>query len=152
MQKTIKKMLAAALAVTLCVTMLPAQAVQAETTVDDTQLTDEQLKEAYFGEWDFCCTISEEEFTYYTFEDMFNEEEYFEEKWTFTGSEILEGVPMSSSEYEDLNTNGILPKSKIKVLIFESEKYEFRIRQESTNFRPYPFLLLKKPDLFGNNS
>jgi len=132
--------------------LLPAQAVQAETTVDDTQLTDEQLKEAYFGEWDFCCTISEEEFTYYTFEDMFNEEEYFEEKWTFTGSEILEGVPMSSSEYEDLNTNGILPKSKIKVLIFESEKYEFRIRQESTNFRPYPFLLLKKPDLFGNNS
>ena len=142
MKKTMKKILAAALAVTLCVTMLPAKKAQAETTgatsgtsagpvsvlvnVDELDMTEDQLLEAYMGSWDNCLTISETGIDMEYYSPYTEEVTEIKTSWTYTGCAVISGIPMSDEEYFDM-WNGEEPTSEVKALFFESDTHEFMV-------------------------
>lgn len=131
MRKTIKKLLGAMLAIALGVTMLPAQEVKAEVwnvviDVDETDMTEAQLLEAYMGNWEDS-VLTEEHATLVLSEPWGEVISQIDTDWTYVGTVIIEGVPLSSEDYEIMEFTGKEPEGKAKALQFVSDEYNFEV-------------------------
>lgn len=131
MRTTIKKLLGAMLAIALCVTMLPAQEVKAEvwnvvTDVDETGMTEAQLLEAYMGNWEDS-VLTKEHATLVLSQPWGEVIFQIDTDWTYVGTVIIEGVPLSSEDYEMMEFTGNAPEGKAKALQFVSDEYNFEV-------------------------
>ncbi|MBP3569622.1 MAG: LysM peptidoglycan-binding domain-containing protein [Lachnospiraceae bacterium] len=131
MRKTIKKLLGVMLAVALGVTMLPAQEVKAEvwnvvTDVDETDMTEAQLLEAYMGDWEDS-VLTKEHATLVLSKPWGEVISQIDTDWTYVGTVIIEGVPLSSEDYEIMEFTGKEPEGKAKALQFVSDEYNFEV-------------------------
>lgn len=146
MRKTMKKLLGAALAIALCVTMLPAQTAKAEenssatsgtnsninymyrSNYGEANMTEEQLLEAFLGEWDNGSVVmTKEHITFSKYDwDVEKTVVVYETDWEFKESFIKTGLALDDETYW-LMLEGRSEGQAAKALRFVSEDYEWNL-------------------------
>lgn len=143
--KTLFRNLAGAiLALTLCITLIPTQTVKAESAAtsgtnsgpvailvnyDCTSLTDEQLMEAYFGEWDNSASLTKNHVKIDYESDDGEDIMEVDADWEFVGSVILEGLVLTEDDYMMKFELGKELDTKVKALKFKTDDAEFLVHR-----------------------
>lgn len=90
-------------------------------------MTDEQLMEAYLGEWSYSASIKKD---HITIDYEFDEEVMsVDTDWEFVESVILEGLILSDEDYIAKVMDGKELDTKVKALKFKSDDAEFLVHR-----------------------
>lgn len=148
MKKLIKKMLGAALAIALCIAMLPAQTAKAASysyLVDfgEANFSTEQLMEAYFGTWDNSTILSKDGIVLYSFNwDTYEDELVVETTWEYVETIVKVGLMKNMEDYHY--------SAAALALKFRSEENEWLVYKNYDPMFGNRVITISKMDLEGN--